>query len=323
MRAKNINTAHIEGRVYQHSLALKTVQNQQSANFGKQFINGTIEIAVDEAGMEVIPVEYVYVTETTSKGGQNKTYAALLNIIQNGKTVMADGMEAATKVSIDTATDLNDFVAQDGSMVSQQIFNGGFVEIVGNLKPEGQRTSFKTDIVITNISHIDADAEKMIDADYTTVRGVIFNFRNAILPVEFVVKNPLGMGYFESLEVSNAAPLFTTVWGNLNFVPKAVQRVEESAFGEAAVLLDTLGIDADNLVRALICAVGGSLLLGEKLQALFELMKFLMERLLTRLRLGNRFGSLLNRLLYLLAVRGVLFENKIEVMYLLPRNVNV
>ena len=235
MRAKNINTAHIEGRVYQHSLALKTVQNQQSANFGKQFINGTIEIAVDEAGMEVIPVEYVYVTETTSKGGQNKTYAALLNIIQNGKTVMADGMEAATKVSIDTATDLNDFVAQDGSMVSQQIFNGGFVEIVGNLKPEGQRTSFKTDMVITNISHIDADAEKMIDADYTTVRGVIFNFRNAILPVEFVVKNPLGMGYFESLEVSNAAPLFTTVWGNLNFVPKAVQRVEESAFGEAAV----------------------------------------------------------------------------------------
>ena len=235
MRAKNINTAHIEGRVYQHSLALKTVQNQQSANFGKQFINGTIEIAVDEAGMEVIPVEYVYVTETTSKGGQNKTYAALLNIIQNGKTVMADGMEAATKVSIDTATDLNDFVAQDGSMVSQQIFNGGFVEIVGNLKPEGQRTSFKTDMVITNISHIDADAEKMIDADYTTVRGVIFNFRNAILPVEFVVKNPLGMGYFESLEVSNAAPLFTTVWGNLNFVPKAVQKIEESAFGEAAV----------------------------------------------------------------------------------------
>lgn len=235
MRAKNINTAHIEGRVYQHSLALKTVQNQQSANFGKQFINGTIEVAVDEAGMEVIPVEYVYVTETTSKGGQNKTYAALLNIIQNGKTVMADGMEAATKVSIDTATDLNDFVAQDGSIVSQQIFNGGFVEIVGNLKPEGQRTSFKTDMVITNISHIDADAEKMIDADYTTVRGVIFNFRNAILPVEFVVKNPLGMGYFESLEVSNAAPLFTTVWGNLNFVPKAVQKVEESAFGEAAV----------------------------------------------------------------------------------------
>ena len=52
-------------------------------------------------------------------------------------------------------------------------------------------------------------------------------------------------------------------------------------------------------------------------------MKFLMERLLTRLRLGDRFGSLLNRLLYLLAVRGVLFENEIEVMDLLLRNVNV
>ena len=52
-------------------------------------------------------------------------------------------------------------------------------------------------------------------------------------------------------------------------------------------------------------------------------MKFLMERLLTRLRLGDRFGSLLNRLLYLLTVGGVLLENKIEVMDLLLRNVNV
>ena len=52
-------------------------------------------------------------------------------------------------------------------------------------------------------------------------------------------------------------------------------------------------------------------------------MKFLMERLLTRLRLGDRFGSLLNRLLYLLTVGGVLFENEIEVVDLLLRNVNV
>lgn len=236
MRAKNLNIVKIEGRIYQHSLELKTVQNQQSANFGKQFIKGTLEVAVDEAGLEVIPVEYVYVTEATSKGGKNKTYSELFNIIQNGKTIVADGFEAATKVSIDTATDLNDFPAQDGTMVSQQILNGGFVSTIAELKPnEEERTYFKTDMVITNIARIEADAEKLIDADYVTVRGVIFNFRNAILPVEFVVKNPLGMGYFEGLEVSNAAPLFTTVWGKLNFVPKLVQVTEESAFGEPAV----------------------------------------------------------------------------------------
>ena len=35
---KMINTERIEGRVYQHNLTIKTVQNQTSANFGKEFI---------------------------------------------------------------------------------------------------------------------------------------------------------------------------------------------------------------------------------------------------------------------------------------------
>ena len=232
---KNINTAHVEGRVYQHSLELKTVQNTQSANYGKQFINGKLEIAVDDAGLEVIPVNFTYVTETTAKGGKNKTYTELLNIINNGKTVMADGLEMATKVSVDTAVDLNDFYTDDG-LVSQQILNGGFVSAVSELKKEG-RTAFKTDIVITNINRVEADPDRFIDADYVTVRGVVFNFRNAILPVEFVVKNEHGMKYFEDLEVSSAEPLYTQVWGYMNFVPRKETKTEESAFGEPAVVV--------------------------------------------------------------------------------------
>lgn len=231
---KTVNTSHIEGRIYQHDLELKTVQNQQSANFGKQYINGKLEIAVDEAGLEVIPVQFTYVTETTSKGSKNKTYTELLNIINNGKTIMADGFETATKVSVDTALDLNDFIGQDDQFVSQQILNGGFVTIVPEFKTD-DRTSFKTDMVITNITRVEANPDKFIDADYVTVRGVVFNFRNAILPVEFVVKNPMGMKYFEDLEVTNAEPVFTQVWGHLNFTTKKVQETTESAFGEPAV----------------------------------------------------------------------------------------
>ena len=32
------NTERIEGRIYQHDLAVKQVQNQASENFGKDFI---------------------------------------------------------------------------------------------------------------------------------------------------------------------------------------------------------------------------------------------------------------------------------------------
>ena len=78
---KMINTERIEGRVYQHNLTIKTVQNQTSANFGKEFISGQLEVAVDEEGLNIIPVHYTYVTETTSAGNKNATYANLKKII--------------------------------------------------------------------------------------------------------------------------------------------------------------------------------------------------------------------------------------------------
>ena len=232
---KTWNTAHIEGRIYQHDLEVKTVKNQASKNFGKPYIGGKIEVAVDEACLSVIPVSFTYVTETTSKGGKNKTYAELLKIIENGKTVMMDGVEVATKVSIDTAQALNDFIVEEDQFVSQQILNGGFVEIVDKLKDEDQRAKFKMDMVITNIKTVDADPEKFIDEPFVAVRGAAFTFRNELLPYELVVKNPLGMKYFEDLEVSNANPLFTSVWGNLNFTTKSIAGTTEAAFGEDAV----------------------------------------------------------------------------------------
>ena len=41
---KNFNSEHIEGRLYQHSIELKEVKNQNSPNFGKQFLQGSVEV---------------------------------------------------------------------------------------------------------------------------------------------------------------------------------------------------------------------------------------------------------------------------------------
>ena len=232
---KNVNNVHVEGRIYQHDLEIKTVKNQQSANFGKSYIGGTIEVAVDDAGINLIPVNFTYVTENTAKGGKNKTYTELQKIIESGKTWMSNGAENATMVAIDTSIALNDFVASDGSMVSQQLLQGGFVSVVSKLQDEGVRSTFKTDILITNVNRIDADEEKNIPADYVAVRGAVFNFKNDLLPVEFRVENPGGMQYFENLEVSGAQPVYTQVWGKMDFSPTSVAQVTESAFGEATV----------------------------------------------------------------------------------------
>lgn len=230
-----INRVHLEGRIYQHDLTIKTVQNQASKNFGKEFISGNVEIAVDEDGLNVIANHFTYVTEETNSGAKSPTYAALKRIIDENKTWVTVGKDAAQKISINSAIALNDFYNQNDELVSAKQNEGGFVSFVNELKPENERNTFDTDIVITGAEKVEKDEEKRIEEDFVRVRGAIFNFRNELLPVEYIIKNPDGMKYFEDLGATNAAPVFTRVWGNINCLTKTNVVTEESAFGEAAV----------------------------------------------------------------------------------------
>ena len=238
---KNLNTERIEGYIYQlgdsngRDVLTEKVSGQGSKNPGTKYIAGTIEIAVDEDGMNIIPVHFTYVTPTYSSGKENRNFNVLSQIIANPKTWLSDGKENATKVRIDASIGLNDFYAQDGSLVSTKRNEGSFISVISNLSADTERNTFKTDMVISAVNHIDADPEKNIAADYCTVRGIIFDFRNAALPVEYVVKNPAGMKYFESLDASNSNPIYTQVQGRINCSSEKVEVVEESAFGEPTV----------------------------------------------------------------------------------------
>ena len=233
---KMINSEKVEGRIYQHNLVKKTVQNSASTNFGKEFISGNLEIAVDEQGFNIIPVHFTYVVETTSSGGKNSTYANLEKIINEGKTWIANGRDEATKVRVDTALAVNDFYTQDDRLVSTKVNEGGFVTFVsGELCAENERNTFTTDMLITNTTRVEPDPEKGINDESLIVKGAIFNFRNALLPVDFVVKNKEGMDYFEGLGATNSDPVFTKVWGRINCNSISREEREETAFGEESV----------------------------------------------------------------------------------------
>ena len=78
---KVINRTHIEGPVYQHSLELK-VSGPDSKNPGTEFITGNIEIATDDAGINIVPVHFTYTTATFGKSGKvNETFNTLKNFI--------------------------------------------------------------------------------------------------------------------------------------------------------------------------------------------------------------------------------------------------
>jgi len=233
----NVNQEQIEGRIYQHNLQTKTVANEKSANFGKVFINGTIDVATDEACLNIVTVHYTFVTELTKNGGTNPSFNNLKRIIEGGKTILADGKDQAWKVRLTPSAALNDFYPQgQNELVSQPRHEGGFVSIITELHPEGiERNKFTFDTLITNVEHVEKNEDLGINEDYAKIHCAIFNFKNDILPFTLTVRNPGGIKYFEDLGASNSEPVFTKVWGKIASETIQVKKETESAFGEAAV----------------------------------------------------------------------------------------
>lgn len=247
---KNLNRVRVEGYVYEHSLAVKQVANQASKNFGQDFIGGELSIAVDELGMNVLTIHYTYVTPTTSTGKPNSTYNILKriiedkvaiqdeagNMVQKSKTWIEAGKDNAFRVRADSAIALNDFYTQDDRQVSAKRIEGGFLSIITDeLVAEESRNTFTVDMLISSVKHVDADPEKYIENDYVDLGGYVFNFRNDILPMNLMVTNPDGMKFFEDMDASPAQPIYLKVWGRINCTTVETERVEESAFGKAAV----------------------------------------------------------------------------------------
>ena len=230
-----INQTTIAGRVYDHDLALK-VSGNSSKNPGTEFINGVLNIATDEACTNVVPVHFSYVTATTRSGAPNATFTAHKGILDGKiKSVMADGKDAAATVRVDSAIGLNEFYSDRNGkeeLVSAKRNEGGFVRLNEVLsEDENARSAFKCDMVITNVVHIEADDEKGTP-EKAIVKGVIFDFKKAILPVDFTALNPGAINYYLSLEASPSNPVFTQVWGKQISQTIVTKIVEESAFGE-------------------------------------------------------------------------------------------
>ena len=233
-----INKSHIEGILYEHDLELKT-SGPNSKNPGTQFISGTISIATDDAGLNIVPVHFTYVTATTAKGGTNATFTTLKNIVDGViGSQMKDGKDKAGKIRIDSAIGLNEFYTdRNGTeeLVSAKRNEGGFVHTCDALnEDEKTRNTFECDMLITNCRRVEANPEKNIP-EKVIVKGAIFDFRKSLLPVEFTALNVNAMNYFEDLGATQANPVFTKVWGRQVSETVVKKTIEESAFGDAAV----------------------------------------------------------------------------------------
>ena len=225
---KNKNVVTISGRIFEHTLVAKVSEK------GVPFIGGEIKVAVDEEGLNVIPVTFVYVAETYGNTGKvNKNYGILQQIINSAKTWKADGKDEATKVKIDGNININAFVGRDNQMVEAMRNEGSFITIIKELPEIDKRATFSVDIIIKQVAEkLDAEGESL---GYDVVGGRIFAYPNKAIPVTFTVRNPAGIKYFEGLDASPENLIYTNVRGNIEAITTIKKIEEENAFGPSTV----------------------------------------------------------------------------------------
>jgi hypothetical protein len=234
---KMLNQELIQGKLFSHSLEKKIVKND-GPNKGKPFIQGAIQIQVDNEGLNVVEVYYSYIPEFTKAGKADRRFSTLSKIIDNGRTVETDGPDAAMLVSATPAIALNDYYNIEKEEFGGYPRNeGGFLNIItaSDLKEnEADRSRFETDVLIIGIKPVEEDEERGIE-EHAELDARIFNFRGDIMPVKFQVYNPNAIKYFEGLEASTKNPVFTKIWGQVKSATIKKTVTEENAFGEAAV----------------------------------------------------------------------------------------
>lgn len=238
----NANSVKIIGYLYDISKMSLRTSGPDSKHPGTEYIKGEMNIAVDEKGLNVIPVRFNYMTAFYSKKDKNgnpkpnRTFATIKKMIEEPKTWLKDGKDGAYMVEISGSLDLNDFISSDNKRVSAPCVTGSFLDVIQFIDPdESARNKFVADMVITRVNHVDADPEKNIEKDYTTIGGAVFSYYKELLPMEFKVTNPEGMNLFEDMDISNSEPVYIKVWGHIYNTTIKTSRTEESAFGEAAV----------------------------------------------------------------------------------------
>lgn len=232
-----VNRVTLQGRVYDHSLTLRTVQ-KEGENFGKEFINGTVSVATDDKNLNVVQVHYTYVTPTFKSGKENRNFSILKRIMEGNQTVVGakDGAEPLL-VKIESSIDCNDFYPNGGDeLVSAQRVSDGFISIIKALPDKAnERNKFESDTLLIGATKHEVDPEKNVTEAYMELRAAVFGYGGVLKPVRLVVKNPAAFSYFENLEPTTAKPALVNLWGRIENVTVKTEKTVESAFGEDKV----------------------------------------------------------------------------------------
>lgn len=223
------NLVYIEGYVYNCSL-FANVAGPNSKNPGQEYINGTVNIATDEDGINIVSVRYTYVVPFWKSGKENETYNILMGLMNGDPTWEKNGKDAAVKLRIQGDVEVNDFLGRDGNMVETKQVRGGFTHYANDGFRQ-KRNNFETDMLITSTNIVEVENGD----DYMNLVGYVFNFRGDVIPVTYTLTDQNGIKYFDNLDISMDNPYFVYVWGKIVSTTQKIEHEVESAWGAPKV----------------------------------------------------------------------------------------
>lgn len=220
---KMLNQATIGGKLY----AVNLEERVSKKNI--RYIGGDISVATNPEMSNIIKVTYIYVPET------QKNFSIFKKLVDGAyETVETDGAERAANIIIrGSSIALNEFINRDGELVSVKRFEGGIPTILSSNIETEYVNEFDVDMLITNARMVEATSDN--EQDKVIIKGACFNFRNELLPIEFVVKDEKGINCITDFNVSNSNPLFIEVLGTQISQVYETSQEKPTMFGEPVI----------------------------------------------------------------------------------------
>lgn len=247
------NFVEVSGRLYEADLKIfdakpekymanKKITLANGLPFeGNRGIMGKLHIETAEGNVVEVRVDYTMAVKKKKVNGQvvkdahglevyevNPKFQALENIVNNGLSVVK-GDEFPTNIQVRTSMTTNDFVDQEGNVVSPMVIAIGTFNGTINIVPQVKeaKAEFRVDLVFRAVQDVlDKDGIPKEDEKYIT--GVVFDFFKNMYPVRLKIKNPRGIDFFMGLEKGDTL----NVWGDYVSEKIKTERVTQSAFGE-------------------------------------------------------------------------------------------
>lgn len=225
---KTVNNVNIKGYVFSHHLT-ERVTGPNSKNPGQEFINGSMEVAINEQATATVRVNFSYVTPKFRNGNDNETYKLLKRIITSDDVYEKVG-NRAIKVRVDAQFEPNVYKNRAGEIVCNTQIGASFVHELNPGEGLGMNPAkFAVDMVIGTAG----EREFANGGSIFELRGYVFNWRQDLVPITFTVAGEDGRKYFEDQEY----PMFTNLWGDIEseIVVSQKESTVVSAFGAPQV----------------------------------------------------------------------------------------